>query len=370
MSPRYNDLNDINARLAAIAAKSYMLSISKLLCCGMLPSSLLGDGIVNYINNYVIDVDTSPAVQGQAAPSYPKDGVDYGSPTEDGYKCQAAYYLTRSLPSYFKALAEHKEDILAAIDFGGTALSGAVTIIALAAAIPALVAATVLIVISATFLLVLLKLVTTLGDEWAEAISEVADFITTNEDDLACILYTATSVEQARNDFIDYIDANIGQRVFVVNGLAEEEKNLIREFLNNTNMNALFFEHPELDVSEVGTVDCGGCGGECPEVYTLWGTRTDTNHWASELQNGIYHVDLKFNYDETTEEYCGSNVADISVTVTSGSPYWQGGSNYTFRIQDQSGNNLYNSHTPPTDVDGAQTYFWSETAFEVDITWS
>lgn len=194
-------------------------------------------------------------------------------------------------------------------------------------------------------------------------LTTILALMATHEQALICALYQATTTQDAIDDYLQVLDDN---------GASAGDLLLLSSIVVIDLLNNLFFKKGEaVDDALSGytpPLACTGCT-VCPEVFTLWGTQTGDNSWDSEFIAGLHHIDLKFNWDDGASDYCRGNVL-ITATITSGTPYWQSGGNKTFRIQDQGDNTVYNSHTPPSAVSGAQTFFWSTTAFSLDVTWS
>lgn len=174
-----------------------------------------------------------------------------------------------------------------------------------------------------------------------------------NKEELICALYNSTDAESAKDDFI---------QICLDNGASSGEIALLEAAIAIDALNYLYFSKitgeygPSVEAALDGyvtTVECGGCGDDCPEYAVFSGLiNEESGGMDAALLGGIYQAWVFFNHDGvnfgSSIGFCGDPVT-ISVTCVSNCPVENYGG-VAYRCYNQSGTQIYGSNTPPTNV--------------------
>lgn len=315
-------------------------------CCILshLPEQTIPDTVIG---------DDMPPVDPEGSPP-----AGWSAYTLDQERCDAAEYILSSIEEFFQRFHD------STLALGGEALAvvASVSIVILGV----IAAMTSPVVLPTAFVVVIAAALASLwsGGQFLLTLEALLTSITVNRDALLCILYNATSPEQARADFADAL---------IADGLEGAIVEAVSAIMNNSFINSLFFDNPLIDLSSV-TGDCAYCEG-CSSVTIETGTwDPETLIVSSEEVGGIaQYVTLKFNWDPGSSSYCGPTVTcDFIETVgTPNSP----GPYYGYRIFGQGGSTLYeNVSAPPSTPLSGIRYFVLKNdynvPFSVQLDWT
>lgn len=118
------------------------------------------------------------------------------------------------------------------------------------------------------------------------------------------------------------------------------------------------------------TFACQGTLCTCPDVNCSVGTQLDSDTFQSEPSQtfpGRHNIYLQFNYDDSTQQFCGPNVA-MTLKSIAGYSEWLPDSD--FEVLDNQGNLVWKEGQPwPDETVGGQIQIDSGSEFTITVSW-
>jgi hypothetical protein len=244
-------------------------------------------------------VPTPSTPSGIGIPPF-SDSYTWGSETTESQKCQASLGITDWLGKFF---AHTSWDEIANAGIGilsAASLSSTILIIIVSLGLPVIIPTSLVIGLFAA----LLGVGFVLGG--TSVFTLIADAITSNQINLACILYLSESTSQARTDFTDLLQTN---------GLNPLLVSIVKLILTDDMLGTLFYTSPGFDWTGYDT-NCVVCEEECYwEISRGTGTfdpEGGTFTLTSTFTPGSGKYDLSF----TLVNAC-CDLAPTSITIVS-----------------------------------------------------
>ena len=200
----------------------------------------------------------------------------------------------------------------------------------------------------------------------------MSDVIFTDNDNLVCILYNSPDTIQAQSEFRTRLDELVDLQSW-----ATVEKDFVKAALDHMTptdaFNNMFTNQPTVSQE----ADCSSCDVVCLDYLVI----ENSGYIATDLGGGL--VQAVFNVTNDRWEvatylrilstypplnYCGSEPANFTVAVTSGTVAYV--PNQPYRILNRGNSLTYDASTPPVDFSGAGFLIVnSSSAFTIQMTW-
>lgn len=189
------------------------------------------------------------------------------------------------------------------------------------------------------------------------AFSSIASELSDNHDELVCILYESDSATDAYDNLSSYVE-DIAVDIGIIEIGIEPIKALIMNLAPIDAMNALYTS-VGLPAIPGDIYDCDDCEpAGCTYVYCyhgVWDDETKIADSAYESSSGYEAVYIRFNYDPSVPEFCGSTLSTEWIELDAPYPT---NTNKGHRMLNQSSVTQYQSDSPPGGIINNCATYW------------